>query len=122
DSMREFALRVATDKLSGLQSQLNSTYSAMNASAWSDCFAAMDRPLRILGITSRYTTFLQYSMRDWLSAFERLGPQTRLGTEQSDHEITGPVAFAEATADFQPDLVVCIDHFRKELGGLPANV
>jgi hypothetical protein len=80
------------------------------------------RPLNVLGITSRYTTFLQYSMRDWLAAFERLGHRTQLVIEQADHEIAGPVAAATAAAAFPPDLVVCIDHFRKELGGLPAEV
>ena len=30
-------------------------------------------PLRILGATSRYTTFLQYSMRDWLAGLDALG-------------------------------------------------
>ena len=83
---------------------------------------ASSRPLNVLGITSRYTTFLQYSMRDWLAAFERLGHRTRLVIERADHESNGPVAFAEACAAFKPDLVVCIDHFRSRLGGLPANV
>ena len=78
--------------------------------------------LRVLGITSRYTTFLQYSMRDWLSGFERLGHETKLIMETADHEVTTPLGIAEACADFRPDLVVLIDHYRAEFAGLPEHV
>jgi hypothetical protein len=80
------------------------------------------QPLKILGITSRFTTFLQYSMRDWLASFERLGHQTRLLIEEHDHEFCNPQAIAGVCAEFQPDLVVIIDHYRKELGGVPDQV
>ncbi len=80
------------------------------------------QPLKILGITSRFTTFLQYSMRDWLASFQRLGHQTRLLMEQQDHEACNGLAVASACAEFQPDLVVIIDHYRKELRGVPEHV
>jgi hypothetical protein len=73
--------------------------------------------LHILGLTSRYTTFLQHSMRDWLGAFERLGHQTRLIIERADHEVTNELLYAQACADFRPDLIVMIDHYRREFGG-----
>ncbi|HSU68799.1 MAG TPA: glycosyltransferase, partial [Tepidisphaeraceae bacterium] len=75
--------------------------------------------LRILGITSLYTTFLQHSMRDWLAGFERLGHETKLLIEPADHLSMGALAFAEALAEYEPDLVVVIDHYRAELGNLP---
>jgi hypothetical protein len=78
--------------------------------------------LKILGITSRFTTFLQYSMRDWLASFQRLGHQTRLVIEEHDHEFCNPQTIARSCAEFQPDLVVIIDHYRRELGGLPERV
>ncbi len=80
------------------------------------------QPLRVLGITSRYTTFLQYSMRDWLEAFSRQGHQTRLVIENEDHEIPNRVSLAGAVAEFKPDLVVIIDHFRDEFTGLPPHI
>jgi glycosyltransferase involved in cell wall biosynthesis len=83
---------------------------------------ASGRPLNVLGITSRFTTFLQYSMRDWLKAFERLGHRTRLIIEQHDHEMSNSLTIASACAEFRPDLVVIIDHYRAELGGLPEQV
>lgn len=113
-------------RFNALQTKLTAQHANQTASAlagiYGDATRGDGRPLNILGITSRYTTFLQYSMRDWLAAFERLGHRTKLVIESADHEMTGAVAFAEACADFSPDLIVVIDHFRKELGGLPENV
>ena len=78
--------------------------------------------LRVLGITSLFTTFLQYSMRDWLAAFEELGHETRLLIERADHEIANPLLFAEVCAQFRPDLILMIDHYRGEFAGLPQRV
>lgn len=78
--------------------------------------------LRILGITSRYTTFLQYSMRDWLGGFEAMGHDTHLLMEPSDHEVSNNLATARACDDFRPDLVLLIDHYRDEFTGLPRNI
>jgi hypothetical protein len=80
------------------------------------------QPLKILGITSRFTTFLQYSMRDWLASFQRLGHQTRLLIEEHDHDFCNPQAIARACAEFLPDLVVIIDHYRREFGGIPEQI
>ncbi len=80
------------------------------------------RPLRVLGFTSRYTTFLQHSMRDWLAAFAALGHVTRLQIERADHESDNTLLMAAASADFRPDLIVLIDHFRDEFVGLPPGV
>ena len=83
---------------------------------------AAGRPLRVLGITSRYTAFLRHSTRDWLAGFARLGHTTRLLEEGSDHQTSNPLVEAAACADFRPDLVVVIDHHRAELPGLPPHV
>jgi glycosyltransferase involved in cell wall biosynthesis len=80
------------------------------------------RPLKVLGITSRFTTFLQYSMKDWLAGFEQLGHKTKLAIEDHDHEVGTSLTLAAACAEFQPDLVVIIDHYRRELGGLPEKI
>ena len=78
--------------------------------------------LRILGITSRYTTFLQHSMRDWLDAFSRMGHTTRLIIEDADHQVLNNVEHAQACADFRPDLVVLIDHYRAEFNAIPDDI
>jgi hypothetical protein len=78
--------------------------------------------LRILGITSRYATFLQHSMRDWLSGLEELGHETRLVIEDSDHEKSNALSVANQINDFRPDMMVAIDHFRAEITGLPQQL
>jgi hypothetical protein len=80
------------------------------------------RPLRVLGLTSRYTTFIQYSMRDWLAAFDRLGHTTRLVLEAEDHHLFNNLAVASICVEFEPDLVVAIDHYRQSLSGIPDGV
>jgi hypothetical protein len=83
---------------------------------------AAGKPLRILGVTSRYTTFLQHSMRDWLDAFERMGHTTKLVLEQADHEAFNSIGHAEACAEFRPDLIVLIDHYRAEFNAFPDDI
>jgi len=108
-------------KLSELAMRLSAAYPAANAD---DLAQRLENGrLRILGITSRYTTFLQHSMRDWLDAFARLGHETRLLLEDRDHSMLGPYGFAQGVLDFRPDLIVIIDHYRAELGGaVPAAI
>jgi hypothetical protein len=88
-------------------------------------FAARCQPgstLRVMGMTSRYTTFLKYSMRDWLAAFEQMGHSTQLYIENADHELPNSVAMARAITEFKPDLLVTIDHYRAEIGSIPDKV
>ncbi|HYE19157.1 MAG TPA: glycosyltransferase [Tepidisphaeraceae bacterium] len=92
------------------------------APAWPLRPEDLGRPIRVMGVTSRYTTFLQHSMRDWLAAFDAAGHETRLIIEAADHEQLSSLVLAEEAAEFEPDLIVLIDHFRGELGGLPAHV
>ena len=77
------------------------------------------KPLRILGITSRFTTFLQYSMRDWADSFRSLGHDVQVLIESADHEQMHPLIIAAAAASTRPDLILLIDHFRAECVGLP---
>jgi hypothetical protein len=68
--------------------------------------------LRVLGIASRFTTVLQYSMRDALRACAALGCQTRLLIEPDNHSCLTPEKKLEAVAEFRPDLIFTIDHTR----------
>ena len=78
--------------------------------------------LRVLGMTSRYTTFLQYSMRDWLAAFERLGHETRLVIENDSYEMHNSLTTARVCCEFRPDLIVMIDHCRGEYNAMPGQI
>lgn len=78
-----------------------------------------ERPLRILGVTSRFTTFLQYSMRDIGHAAEAAGHEFRLLIERDDHNPGLPRAYVlSQIVEFRPDLVLLIDHNRCEYGEL----
>jgi hypothetical protein len=107
-------------KLRHIREQLDSVYASISPDEWASRFKA--KRLRVLGVTSRYTTFLQYSMRDWLSAFERLGHDTRLLIEPFDHVMPGASGYAQGVLDFKPDLILVIDHYRAELGKLPESI
>lgn len=109
------------EKLSLVRQQLRNAYDLATPESFAALYSS-GKPLKILGITSRYTTFLQYSMRDWLAAFDRLGHRTRLFIEGGDHEVPNNLAIAAACAEFKPDLIVVIDHYRREMDGLPEEV
>ena len=107
-------------RLDYVATRLESGYSVISPDGWAAKF--QDGRLRVLGITSRYTTFLQHSMRDWLQAFKRLGHETRLVIEPADHLATGVIVNLQAVLDFKPDLVLLIDHCRNEFVGMPKSV
>ncbi|MCA9244519.1 MAG: hypothetical protein KDA32_11220, partial [Phycisphaerales bacterium] len=79
------------------------------------------RPLSILGVTSRFTTFLQYSMRDIAEAARAAGHEFHTLIEPNDYtpSIPGESIMAEAL-ERKPDLIVMIDHNRAEFGDLYA--
>lgn len=71
-----------------------------------------EKPLRVLGITCRFSTVLQYSMRDMLQAFRENGCETRLLIEPNDYSRTTPITMLSAIGEFEPDLLMIIDHTR----------
>lgn len=119
DSVTTFALQAATNRLRQTSLRLDAAYSGYNAL---DAMSDTSRPLRIMGITSRFTTFLQYSMRDWLEAFEQLGHDTLLVIEPQNAAQFNALTFADEAQRFKPDMIVMIDHYRGEFAGLPTNI
>lgn len=108
------------EQLKVLYRELNDAYAQPRGNDWPLRFRS--GRLRVLGITSRYTTFLQHSMRDWLAAFDRLGHETHLMIEKQDHLMPGPFGYAREILEFKPDLIVIIDHFRAEIGNIPKSI
>ncbi len=68
----------------------------------------------VIGITSRFTTMLQYSMRDIGLAFEALGYRFKLVIEKADHRCHTTLTTSRAVHDADPALIVLINHFRHE--------
>ncbi len=113
--------------------RLRAHYDTIGLNDWAELFSrAADtkskvtnktRPLRILGMTSRFTTVLQYSMRDLKAAFEKLGHDFQILMEPSDHDRSTTADSATRIEAFKPDLLFLIDHHRREYPHLiPPNV
>ena len=103
-------------KRSALCDELNAAFHDRDRQWWrrryETALAGEGRPLRVLGVTCRFSTVLQYSMRDMLQAFRENGCETRLLIEPNDHLRTTPITMLHTIREFDPDLVVIIDHTR----------
>ncbi len=108
----------------GLQQVVQRHYDSLPSGYWADRFRPDRRHrLRVLGITSRFTTYLQYSMRDWAAAFESRGHEFRILIEDNDHDLLPRARTLQVIDELKPDLIVIIDHLRKEYEPvIPANV
>jgi hypothetical protein len=93
--------------------------SGMTSTVLAELFAAdPPRPPRVLLITTRRSTVLQYSTRDTAEAFRELGWETHVVMEPKPHHVVTPLKLACVLRDFNPDLVFQIDHVRQEWGEL----
>lgn len=118
--------RAAVDRLAlqheqrrrSLTADIRSLYPHRSPQEWGQRFQAAltDRqpPLRVLALTSRFTTVLQYSARDALRAFEAAGCITHLLIEPTDHARLSVVRRLETIREFRPDLIFLIDHTRAD--------
>ncbi len=98
-------------------------YAAISPEHWRARFAAArsgGEPLRVLGITSRYTTVLQHSMAEMKAAAETAGARFDIAMEPDDHSVENP--FIEKIATEKPDLIVQISRMRYENPNLPKGV
>ncbi|HWP40456.1 MAG TPA: glycosyltransferase [Tepidisphaeraceae bacterium] len=120
DSLWQAAHQHANARMQQLSRQIEALYAATDVKAI--VRKLRGEPMRVMGITSLYTTFLKHSMHDWLQAMRELGHDTRMVIEQADHEIANPLCFAQAVVEYRPDLILLIDHYRAEMPGLPKAI
>lgn len=81
------------------------------------------RAPRVLVLTTRFSTVLQYSAADTADAFRKMGWDAQLLIEPTPWHGLNRIAMRQAVAKFKPDLVFQIDHLRSEYGELfPANL
>ncbi|HIJ85613.1 MAG TPA: hypothetical protein HPQ00_15605, partial [Magnetococcales bacterium] len=94
---------------------IKSYYRSLSANHWRTCFGSnLGRPLRIIGLTSIYTTFLQYATRDLLEGFKELGHKIEILIEHHHtHRLTNHSVY-QRVSEFKPDLILILDHFRWE--------
>ncbi len=107
------------EEMSELQDRIKSYYSLISRR---DILSSMqDGKPRILFYTSRFTTALQYYIRDCALACDVLGIPNQVLIEKSDlHRVTMPV-WLRMLDEFKPHIIFSIDHFRWEMPFLPAN-
>jgi hypothetical protein len=81
------------------------------------------RKPRVLLMTTRFSTVLQFATRDSADAFRENGWDAHILIEPTPHHALNRIAIAQATAEFKPDVIFQLDHLRHEHGGIfPANV
>lgn len=77
---------------------------------------------RILFATTRFSTAIQYYIRDCIKACEDIGIDSRLSIEKSDIHRTNGYEWLKSLDEFKPDIVFVIGHFRWEYPCIPENV
>jgi hypothetical protein len=101
------------------QAEIDATFGQHDPAWWQRRFAAAlsgsAPPLRVLGITCRFTTVLKYSMRDALNAFAARGCVTDCLIEPNDYSCLHPRRIIARVQKFRPDLIFLIDHTRRLL-------
>ncbi len=104
--------------------EVNNRHENADFRYWASRFATAingrARPLRVMGITSRFTTVLRYSMRELLDAASRAGCETHLVWEKFDHAIEYNVP--AHVRSFEPDLIVMLSRLRHEFPDIPRNI
>ena len=117
---REIEIRQSLNDLDQRYASRDRTYWAKR---FTDALSGRGDPLRILAAVSTHTTFLQYSMRDAIGAFEALGHRCVLLTEKTCCDVISPSTYHRAIRDLDPDLFFNIDHLRPEFAGvIPDNL
>ena len=99
-----------------LQQQNQSHYASLDGASAVAAFEAAPktRKPRVLLLTSRFTTVLQYATRGVAEGFRDLGWETLVLIEPTPHHQISKLTMRQALATFKPDLVFQIDHLRHE--------
>lgn len=99
--------------------QIQAYYAGLPADHFQQIFADRPpRPPRVLLLTTRFSSVLQYSTRDAAHGMAQCGWETRILIEPSDYHGQPRPAVRHAVAEFKPDLIFQIDHHRHEHEGV----
>lgn len=80
-------------------------------------------PLRIMIPVSRFTTYVRHAARQLEGALLRAGHAVKVLTEPNDHTVISASSYLRLLAEWQPDLVIEIDHLQQEkVNILPDNL
>jgi hypothetical protein len=106
-----------------LAAKIHSHYENITLPEWADRFESSSngkKRLKILGITSRFTTVLQYSMDELAAAIRAAGHEFILCKEPDDQCLE--LQELQLIDEHKPDLIVLISRLRHENPKLPKNV
>ncbi len=103
--------------------RIHGWYARRSGQRWRRLLAGKGgRPLRVVFLTSRFTAFARYSVRDCAAACRELGCRTMVVMEEDDLGAVGLHQMVEALA-FKPDLFFTINYPSSRLGRVrPAPV
>jgi hypothetical protein len=106
-----------------LSARLKAMYAGKDQQYWRERFAAAGNgqpPLRVLGLTTRYSTVLQYSMAELKESVTAAGQIMEIAKEADDQALELP--FLQSIESFKPDLLVQISRMRYENSQLPEEI
>ncbi len=102
----------------GLIDHAKQRYAERDEEAWWALFGDdPPRKPRMVVLTSRFTTVLQYASRDTAAALERLGWDVRFVIEDQPHQRMNILTFGRMLTEFEPDALLCIDSTRHAMMG-----
>jgi hypothetical protein len=108
------------------RARINERYGLREAAWWRARYAqarTQGPALRVMVVTTRYSTFIQHSSRDLCAGLEAAGMQARLVIEPDDFSQRCALNVAREIDGFDPDLCVLINYPRTQLGDMvPSNV
>lgn len=97
-----------------LMEQVESFYGNRSKEEWQSVFNGK-RPLRVMGLTTRFTVYIKHSMRDLLEGFKEIGCEIELLIEKDDTLRTTNHYSIDMINSFKPDLVLGICYNRSNL-------
>lgn len=112
-SFKEKAARAVNDSRRNAESRYHDRNAPWWARRYRSALAGKGPALRVMAITSRFTTVLQYSTRDAMDALKAIGCDTRTLIEADAQSAVSSTEAMSTFAEFEPDLVLMIDHTRQ---------
>ncbi len=106
--------------------RITAHYAGIDAAAWrqrfADAAAGVGSPLRVLGITTRYSTVLRYSMEELQAVAQAGGMNIQMDICMEPDDQSLEKDYVGMIDRLKPDLLVSISRMRYEIPDLPRNI
>lgn len=123
-AIHDHITRVRQERHADLKKRLDLVYAGKDVVYWRHRLSEAGRKaqaVRVVGLTSRFSTVMQHAMRDLASAFRRHGCALDVIKQSADH--IGSVDVVGELHRLKPEMIIVINHARFELAdSIPANV